>query len=232
MTRPLPHLLLAACLTACAGPSLTDTATTSNSALTAAQCTFQGFSSAVSACFDTFKTCIANSEEATAADCRAALQSCLPTPPQQAHASGGGGMQGGGPGDCGGDGMGGPPVLADGGVPPPPPGGGGRGGPDGHGGPGGRGGPPPPLEDGGRPPPPPLPDPTALTACHDALTTCIAAGTAQDSCFQTEHDCVRAAFQAAFQAACDASSDTSGPCAQGVDGMPPAADGGSQCSGS
>ena len=90
-------------------------------------------------------------------------------------------------------------------------------------------GPPPLLPDGGLPPPPPLPDPAAVQACHDAATACVAAGTDQTTCEQTEHDCVRAAFQAAFQAACDASGNTSEKCAEGVDGMPPAPDGGSQC---
>jgi hypothetical protein len=233
MNRPQPHVLLVVCLAGCAGTTLTD-ATSTSSSLTTAQCTFQGFNSAVSTCFDQFKTCLANSEEATAADCRAALQQCLPPPPQGPQAGGPGAPRRGG---CDGDGQGGPgapppggpdgfgppPPLADGGLPPPPPPGGP--GPDGH-----RGPPPPPLlPDGGLPPPPPLPDPAALQACHDGLQACIAAGTAQETCFQQAHDCVRQAFQAAFQAACDGSADAPDQCQQGVDGMPPLPDGGSPC---
>src|SRR5581483_10641663 len=143
MKRTHPYLLLAACLAACNGSSLTDaTPTTTDSSLTSAQCTFQGFNSAVQACFDTFKTCLANSEEATAADCQAALKACLPAPPQRPQADGSGGPQGGPRGDCGGPGGMGP--MLDGGEAPRPPQGGG-----GHGGPGM--GPPPMLADGGLP---------------------------------------------------------------------------------
>jgi hypothetical protein len=208
-----PHpLVVALCLSACNGGSLTDaTTTTTDALLSQAQCTYQGFDAAAKACFDSFKTCLANAETNTPADCQAALKACLPAPPPRPT----GGPDGGGmPGGCDGDGHGGP------------------GGPGGHGGPGG---PPPLLPDGGLPPPPPgappLPDPAALQACHDAANACIAAGTSQDSCASTEHDCIRAAFQAAFAAACQSDS-TSEKCQQGVDGMPPDPDGGSQCSSS
>jgi hypothetical protein len=222
MIRPQPVVVLVVCLAGCNGTSLTDSTTTSSS-LTAAQCSFQDFNSAVGACFDQFKTCLASNEE-TPANCRTALQLCLPPPPQQPQP---------GEGVCGGDGQPGPggplpplppPPLADGGLPPPPP----PGGPGGD----GRGGPPPPLPDGGLPPlpaPPPLPEPSAVQACHDALQACIAAGTAQDTCFQQAHDCLRQAFQTAFQNACDASSNAPEQCQQGIDGMPPLPDGGSPC---
>ena len=211
---PHPLLLLAICLNACNAGSLTDaTTSTSDALLSQAQCTYQGFDAAAKACFDTFKQCLANAETNTPADCQAALKACLPAPPPRPS-----GPDGGMAGGCDGDGRGGPGDR------------------DGPGGPGGHRGPPPPLADGGLPLPPPgvppLPDPAALQACHDAANACIAAGTSQDSCEQTEHDCIRAAFQAAFQSACDASGTTSDKCQQGVDGMPPAPDGGSQCGGS
>lgn len=69
-----------------------------------------------------------------------------------------------------------------------------------------------------------------MQSCRDALTACLAANPADATCEDTEHACVRAAFDAAFTAACDdatvrCANDTSEPCtrilarcAQGVGG--------------
>ena len=120
----------------------------------------------------------------------------------------------------------GPPRDLDGGFPE----GRGHGGP-GHGGPGGPGGRPPPF----------AVDSAAITACRDALTACTAvAGADEAACRDTEHSCVRDAFRAAFKAKCDeATAACTDPaanatacaaiterCTQGVDGIPPGADGG------
>ena len=209
-----PLLFAAAVLAACNGTS--DTVTSQASALTTAQCTYQGFDTAAKACFDTFNTC-KNAAGADLATCKSALDTCLPPPPAGSH-PGHGGMEGG---MCPGRGGGPNP---DGGRPPED----GRGGPfGGHGGPG-----------GGAPPPPPLAiDSAALTACRDGFTACIAAdSTAMDSCRGTEHTCVREAFRAQFQARCDegiaacaaagadatACAAITARCAEGVDAPPPA----------
>jgi hypothetical protein len=56
-----------------------------------------------------------------------------------------------------------------------------------------------------------------VQACRDALTACQTANAADTTCVDTEHACVKAAFDAAFEAACaDATvrcaNDTSEPC--------------------
>jgi hypothetical protein len=191
--------ILAVSLVVSCAGSTTLVDATTESALASAQCTFQGFNARLQSCLDAFNTCSA-AEGADLAACQTVLKACLPPPPPRPQQMGA---------DCAGGPRGaGPP-----------------GGPDGD-------------RDGGqRPPrpPPPLPDSAALAACHDALSSCLLTQTEdQASCFVTEHDCVRAAFRAAFEASCDslpadAPAQIVERCAQGVDGMPPLPDGGSQC---
>ncbi len=212
----LPLMIFAAGCTASTDQTVTSTA----DALTTAQCTFEGFDDAAKACFDTFATCRA-AAGAVEADCKTALDACLPPPPAGSHA----GHGGPGEGHCGG-GHGGP----DGGVRPPR-GPGGPGGPGGHGGPHGGGGRPPPIAI----------DSAELTACRDAYAACVAAdASAEASCRGTERDCSRAVFRAAFEATCaeaaaacglagadaEACARITARCAEGVDGRPKGADAG------
>lgn len=215
-------------LAGCAG---SDTTTTSEAAaaLDSAQCTYQSGRAAADACFQAFQACMAV-EGADEAACRDTLNACLPPPPP------GRGPHGPPPGDL--DGGRPPPPDFDGGEPPPPP--------DGMHGGGGCDG----LADGGMPPggghrggpggpgggPRVEPDAAAVQACHDALDACLAASPGDASCFQTEHDCMHAAFDAAFQALCDSitcdpATDTDCArlvqrCTEGVAGRPESFDGG------
>lgn len=180
------------------------------SALTSAQCAAQGDRAAVDACFTAFEACktAAGADEAA---CRTTLRACLPTPPPRPERAGGpdGGCGGGPRGHGPGGGLGAPP--ADGQRPPPPAfdGDGGVRPPHGAGGPGGHGG-RGPVE----------PDSAAVTACHDALATCLAAGTAEADCRDAEHQCMHEARAAAFaercaqvQAECATTTDAQTPCA-------------------
>lgn len=214
-TTAAAQLVLLGGLTAC-GTSSTTSTTQTSAALETAQCTFQANRAAADACFATFKTCV-SAENADAAACATALQSCLPLPPAPPD---GGIGEGPGPGR-GHEGHGGP-----GG----PGGAGGCQGMDGGEGHGGRGG-------HGGPGPRPEPDAAAITACHDALTSCLAATPGDSTCFDTEHACEKAAFDAAFAqvcasaSTCDAATDPACAnlqrhCAEGVDGRPAAFDGG------
>lgn len=201
-------LFAALTLTAAACGSDTSSATVAETtaALETAQCDLGAFEEAAAACRATYDACIA-ADGADLDACRSALHDCLPPPPDH---------RGHGPGDMDGgcsppDEAGGlppPPPDADGGLPPPPR--------DGHDG-------PPPGADGGRPPrdgaPIVQPDAAAVQACRDALDACLAADATDVTCRQTEHACVRAAFDAAFQAACDTAeadcaNDTSTECTQ------------------
>lgn len=185
--------VLAAMLTmtavACGVDTTTSVATTAD-ALETAQCDFGGFEAVAQACRATYDACVA-AEGADVAVCRAALHECLPPPPD--HAGRGGDCDGGQRPPRG------PRPELDGGMPPPPP----RDLDGGHGGRhGGRG---------------PHPDPAAIQSCRDALASCQAADPTDVTCVETEHACVRAAFEAAFQAACDeatvrCASETSEAC--------------------
>ena len=91
----------------------------------------------------------------------------------------------------------------------------------------------------------PAPDSAALTACHDALTACVALGGADRSaCSDTERSCVRDAFDEAFATQCasietqcadgsidaDACTELTERCSNGVDApIAVDADGGSAC---
>jgi hypothetical protein len=211
LNRFTPQALLAAAAVL-AGCNGTDTLVSSSTsaALTAAQCTYQTSNTEAQACFDTFEAC-KSAANADLAACQTALRSCLPLPPVGSHP----GHGGAGDGNC--PNMGG--GASDGGM--------GHGGPGGHGGRGGRG-------RGSL-----AVDSAALQACHEALTACVAAG--GTDCYQTEHDCAHAVFAAAFQAECAAATAACAKagadaaecariterCTQGVDGIPPDADGGS-----
>jgi hypothetical protein len=195
--------LLLAALTftaaACGSESLTTTAETT-AALETAQCDLGAFEEAAAACRATYDACTA-ADGADLDACRSALHDCLPPPPDHRDH---------GPGDLDGGCRPPPPPGADGGLPPPPR--------DGHDG-------PPPGAEGGRPPrgaPIVQPDAAAIQACRDALDACLAADATDVTCRQTEHECVRAAFDAAFQAACDTAeadcaNDTSTECTQLLD---------------
>lgn len=194
----------------------TSALSTTTSSLTTAQCAFQASAAAADVCFATYQSCIAG-EGADLAACKTALQACLPPPPSGpfGHQGGGGcqNMDGGGPDHDG--------FAGDGGEP-------GHGGPGGHhGGPGGPGGLGTLVQV----------DATAVKACQDTATACVAANPADTTCFSTERDCVHALFEAAFQAACSTTAttcDTTDPacaelkerCTQGVGGNPSAWDGG------
>lgn len=199
-----PWLLVASLttLSAC-GLSSTETVAQTADALEAAQCDLGALETAAAACRATYDACIA-ADGADLAACRQALHDCLPPPPDRRPR----GEHGDG-GDC--------QRGEDGGQRPPPPldADGGR--PEahrGHGGPG-RG---------------PHPEPAEVQACRDALDACLAADPADTTCRETEHACVRAAFEAAFQAKCDeatvrCANDTSDACtrilarcAEGVSG--------------
>lgn len=219
LITPLPLALL---LAACNG---SDTLSSQAEALTAAQCTYQGFHAAAQACFETFNSC-QSASGAVLADCRSELEACLPPPPPGSHPG-----HRLGDGSCQGPDGERPPPMPDGGLPPPPL-------PD-----GGLPPPPPPPPPGGHRGPPPLAiDSAALSACRDGLSACLAAdATALESCHTAEHACVRDAFRAQFQARCEeglarcavgnadaeACARITARCAEGIDGRPPNADGGS-----
>ncbi len=80
-------------------------------------------------------------------------------------------------------------------------------------------------------------DAAAIAACHDALTTCLGANPADETCFGAARTCVHAAFDAAFTAACATTATTCAAtdpecarlqhrCDEGVDGNPTSFDGG------
>ncbi len=175
-------LFFMACTATTTGDASSSSTGTEADALESAQCSLKGHAAEVDACRATYTACSA-AAGADEAACRAALVACLPTA---------GDHDGGAPPR----GPGGPGGKCDGGPPPPPPDGGAPPrGPDGdHGGPGGPGG---PGHGHG-----PRPDPAAVKACHDDLTTCLGGTTDVATCFGTEHTCVHAAFDAAFQAEC------------------------------
>ncbi len=237
MNRTIP-LLLVCFMSACDSTTLVD-ATSADSALQSAQCTYQNLDTAAGACRTTFESCIA-AEGADVDACREALRACLPPPPQQVAGQGVGCSGGGGHG-----GRGGP----DGGMAPPPPPRDGDGGPDGgmgprgggegHGGPGHGGG-----GHGGPPRGEPRPPPEEVAACRTALDACLAAeGADREACLQTERDCVHAAFAAIFEARCteERAACAAGEldatvcarieerCTQGLDAVPQNADGTSAC---
>jgi hypothetical protein len=211
-------------LVGCGTDKTISTTTTSDStALTTAQCTYLGDDAAAQACFTAFDTCKV-AANANIDDCLATLKSCLPAPPQRGP--GGGGPMGDG-GDCSGGHMGGDHGPGGGG---PPPGGGDGGVPDGNGGGHGQFGHAPPF-----------PDSAAVEACHTALDTCLRdVSQTAASCFSTDRDCDKAAFQAAFtqfctdaEARCAQSGSNADECAritqrctEGVSGPPGMADGG------
>lgn len=219
-------------LAACAGSDTTTTTSEAAAALDTAQCSFQSDHAAADACFQAFQACVtaAGADEAA---CRATLAACLPPPPPGRGPHGpppdfDGGLRPPPPPP--------PPPGFDGGLPPPPPGGPHGGGCDGMGPPPGGEGPRGPGGPGGGGGPLVQPDPVAVQACHDALDACLAASPGDASCFQTEHDCMHAAFDAAFQAlcasiTCDPATDVDCArlvqrCTEGVGGRPGAFDGG------
>lgn len=205
-------------------------------ALAGAQDSYASQKAEIDACFATFDTCKA-ADGADAAACKTALDACLPdTPPPPRECGGRDGHGGGGAGGRGdGDGTRPAPSGSASGsgsaAPPPPP-------PPASGSASGSAAPPPrePRGDGGAPPDcdggpggpkpgfcghVPLPDSAAIKACHDALKACVDAGTDRKTCGDTEHACVKAAFDAAFQARCsalpaDAPAEAKARCAEGV----------------
>ncbi len=199
--RKLLFAALTLTAAACGSESSSTTTAETTAALETAQCDLGTFEEAAAACRATYDACIAV-EGADVDACRSALHDCLPPPPDH---RGHGDMDEG----CR------PPDDFDGGLPPPRD---------------GRDDPPPPPRDAdggfsGGPrgdhghPPIVQPDAAAIQACRDALDACLAADATDVTCRQTEHDCVRAAFEAAFQAACDTATtdcadDTSTECTQ------------------
>ncbi|MBL8923829.1 MAG: hypothetical protein JNJ54_33545 [Myxococcaceae bacterium] len=193
-------------LGACGTDTLVDVETESAS-LVSAQCDAQASRAAVDACFATFETC-RTAAGAVEADCRAALDACLPEgvphrarPRGPGHGPGDGGCHGGG-GE--GDGPHGPPPGGpprggpDGLRPPPPDGGFGPGHPGGRGrghgrGPGGPG-------RGGRGPV--QLDEAAAASCRTASRACLEAGTDEATCRDQARLCLHDAFEAAFTARC------------------------------
>jgi hypothetical protein len=178
-------------LPACGVDTLVDVASES-AALLAAQCDAQASNAAVDTCFETFRTCVAQSG-AIEADCRAALDGCLPERlprrgPPPGHGDRDGGCRGGDEGRP----EGGPP----GGLFGPPPGDRPDGGARGPGGrrPHGRG-------QGSHRGPIGLDD-AAVQACQSTAQACIAAGTAEQTCRDTARTCVHDAMSAAFSDRC------------------------------
>lgn len=172
---------------ACSGTTSSSNTEDVSSALSSAQCSNKDFEAAQEDCFTK-----ATADGSATAD---ELAACLPPPKGGKGGPGGPPGQGGpgGHGDC----DGGPPPPPSGSAPPPPPSGsapppGGHG-PDGDGDHGGGPG-------GGHHGP--HPDPAALEACHDALASCVGAGTDAKTCFDAARTCMKDAFKAAFDAAC------------------------------
>lgn len=190
---------------ACGTGTTTVDVASETSALVTAQCDAQASGSAVDACFETFRTCKA-AEGAVEADCKTALDACLPAGvPQRArhgdgrgHGDGGCPGMGGGAGE-GGGGRGGRPEGLGGLFGPPP---GGRGEADGGMGHGGRG-----DRGGGRPHGPIAIDDAAVQACKDAAQTCIDAGTDEQTCRDTARACIHDAFAASLAARCQELTD-------------------------
>jgi len=188
---PLVGLLAALPLLAACGTDTLDVAT-ETSALITAQCDAQTSRAAVDTCFETFRTC-KEAAGAVEADCRAALDTCLPEGvPQRARHGGGCHADGGRPegrpphGPPGGPGLFGPPPGADGGMRGP-----GAGRPP-HGGPG-RGGPRGSVGV----------DDAAAEACHTTARACVEGGGDRQTCGDAARTCVHDAFAAAFAARCD-----------------------------
>ena len=177
---------------ACGTDTLVDVASES-AALATAECDAQSSGVAVGACFSTFRTCKA-AAGAVEADCRTALDACLPQGlhPRARHGGGchadGGRPEGGPPG-------GGRPEGGPGGLFGPPPGAdGGRRGP---GGPGGHRG------HGGGPRGSIGVDDAAVEACRATSDACVAAGGDEATCRDTARSCLHDAFAASFAARCD-----------------------------
>lgn len=179
----LSSALVVVLLPACGVDTLVDVASES-SALITAQCDAQASNAAVDGCFDTFRTCKVQ-RGAVEADCRAALETCLPEglPRHRPHRDADGG--------CEGDREGPPSGLRG----PPPgdrPDGGARGpggrrhgrGPGGHRGPIG-------LDD------------AAAQQCQSTVQACVAAGTDEATCRDAARSCVHDALSAAFTARCE-----------------------------
>ncbi len=192
---------------ACGTGTTTVDVASETSSLVTAQCDAQSSRAAVDACFETFKTCKA-AEGAVEADCKTALDACLPAGvPQRArhgdgrgHGDGGCPGMGGGAGE-GGGGRGGRPEGLGGLFGPPPGADGGMGhGGMGHGGRGGGHG-------GGRPHGPVAVDDAAVQACRSAAQACLDAGTDEATCRDTARTCLHDAFAAALAARCQELTD-------------------------
>ncbi len=187
---------------ACGTDTLVDVAA-ETAALVTAECDAQASGVAVGACFATFRACKA-AEGAVEADCRTALDACLPEGlPERARHGGGchadGGRPEGGPpprgerpegGPLGG--LFGPPPDADGGMRGP-------GGPGGHGGPGRPGG----HRGHGGPRGSIGLDDAAVQACRATAEACVAGGGDEQTCRDTARTCIHDAFTAAFAARCE-----------------------------
>ena len=181
---PLIGVLAALPLFAACGTEAGVDVASETAALATAECDAQAAGVAVGACFATFKSCKA-AAGAVEADCRAALDACLPEGlPQRARHGGGCHADGGRP-EGGPRGLFGPPrPSADGGVR----GHGGRGGHRGHGeGPRGSIG----LDD------------AAVQACRATSEACVAGGGDEQACRDTARACIHEAFATAFAARCD-----------------------------
>lgn len=182
---------------ACGTDTLVDVAS-ETAALITAQCDAQASNTAVDACFATFRTC-KDAAGAVEADCRTALDACLPEGvPQRARHGGGcqgdGGMRGeGGPGHGGGGRPEGGPL---GGLFGPPPG-------DADGGVRGRGGPGGHRGHGGGPRGSIGVDDAAVEACRATSDACVAGGGDEQTCRDAARTCLHDAFAAAFAARCD-----------------------------
>ncbi|MER2562498.1 MAG: hypothetical protein ABTQ32_17370 [Myxococcaceae bacterium] len=193
----LVGLLAALPFVACGTATSALDVATETSALVTAQCDAQSSRAAVDTCFTTFEAC-KTAEGAVEADCRTALDTCLPEGvPHRArrgHGGGDGGCHGGGEGRPeGGRPEGGRPEGLGGLFAAP------RGGHDGGvGGHGGRG-------RGGRGPV--GIDDATVQACRATADSCIAAGTAEQTCRDAARTCIHDAFAASFATRCQELAD-------------------------
>lgn len=186
-------------LGACGVESLVDVAT-ETAALTSAECDAQTAGAAVTTCFDTFRTC-RSAAGAVEADCKAALDACLPegVPARARHGGGGPGHGDGGCHGGGGEGHRGPPPGGAFGHPPGARDGGPGSGPGGR---HGRGG------GAGRPGRGPIGvDDAAVEACRTTVQSCIATGTDEQTCRDAARTCIHDAFAAALAARCQELTD-------------------------
>ncbi|MBL8933076.1 MAG: hypothetical protein JNM69_00895 [Archangium sp.] len=195
----LVGLLAALPFVACGTATSALDVATETSALVTAQCDAQSSRAAVDACFTTFEAC-KTAEGAVEADCRTALDACLPAGVPKHARRGHGGGDGGCPGMGGGEGgrpEGGPGGLA--GLFGPPRGGhdGGAGGRGGHGGRGHGGGGRGPVGI----------DDAAVQACQATAQSCIAAGTDEQTCRDAARTCIHDAFAASFATRCQELAD-------------------------